>query len=170
MSPTSLRPILFAAVAGVVLSACGDGAVTARAPEGKPWVKDNDCSWWLSGDDGKSHRASITQGEDGLLLSVSDRAFAAWPEEDRPLVELRFNRDPRRQATAEGWATHGSEGLAMFGLILSEEALRSMAEATMLELRRDGALVVELPLADTPSQAELEACVPPPYDGRSDSE
>jgi len=170
LSPTSLRPILLVAVAGVVLSACGDGAVTVRAPEGKPWVKDNDCSWWLSGADGKSHRASITQGDDGLVLSVSDPAFTTWSDEDRPLVELRFNKDPKRQATAEGWVTHGGEGPSMFGLFLSEAALKAMADATTFELRRDGTLIVELPLVDTPNQADLEACVPPPNDGRSDSE
>ena len=87
---------------------------------------------------------------------------------DRIKVELRFDRDAKRRVATDGWVTRG-EGYAMFGLYLDAAALRKIAGATTLELRRHGKTVVELKLSGTPNEAELLACVPS-SSGQSDSE
>ena len=71
---------------------------------------------------------------------------------------------------AEGWVSHGAEKSSMFGLYLDARARRAMAGATRLELSRDGKPVIDLFLSDTPSRAELNACVPPPKGPNSDEE
>ena len=135
----------------------------------RPWFRDNYCSWWLSREDGKKHLASIGQG-DGLVLTLSDTAFLDWSEEGRPAVELTFDRDPRRRIGTTGWVSKGGGELAMFGLYLDAPARRAMSRATRIELTRDGKPAIDLFLTDTPSKAELDACVPPPKGPNSDEE
>jgi len=187
MNPTKVGAILIAgALAG---AACGDAladaatqakpggnatATTAPAAEPAPvkqWVKtkEADCDWWLSREDGHSLRAAIGLSADGLALTFGDLVFNTWPEAGYPKVELRFNRDPKRRVQTKGWATHG-DGYAMFGILLTKDAMQKMGGATTLELRRKGKTVITLPLAETPSAAELIACIPPPSTGHSDSE
>ena len=156
----------------LILVACvalAGAAASEPLAAAKPWTKENDCSWWLSGTDGKSLRASIEQSPDGVALTISDPAFGTWSEEDRIKVELRFDRDARRRVVTKGWVTRG-DGYAMFGLYLNAAALRKIAGATRLELRRQGKVVVEQPLSATPGKAELIACLPRPSTGPSDSE
>lgn len=150
-------------------------AAIAAAPPApvKPWVSQGDigCRWGLSGPNGKSHVASIEQGDE-LMLSLSDAAFLSWSEMERPRVELIFDRDPKRRVFAQGWATHSGAGStsSSFGLYLDAAARKALSRATRLELRRDGRPVIDLLLAATPSQAELDACVPPPKTEDSDEE
>ncbi|MCE9524256.1 MAG: hypothetical protein K8S25_17695 [Alphaproteobacteria bacterium] len=168
MRTTKSSLILMACVAFAGLS---DAAFAASEPAtaAKPWTMDNDCSWWLSAADGKSHRASIGQSSDGVVLTISDPAFATWPQEDHIKVELRFDRNAKRRVATTGWVTRG-EDYAMFGLFLNAAALRKIAGATTLELRRQGKVAVELQLSATPNKAELLACLPAPSTGHSDSE
>lgn len=161
------RTLVLCLLAFSALAACGESAPVQGA---KPWKKESECGWWLSGADGKSLRASISQGSDGLILTVADQAFRSWSEEDRPLVELRFDKQAGRRATVEGWVSLGDDAASMFGLYLDGPARKAMDRATFLELSRDGKTVVTMPLAATPSQAELDACVPPPSSSESDSE
>lgn len=148
-------------------------AATAATPPVKPWAPQGDigCSWLITGPDGKSHVVSIGQGDE-LMLSFDDPAFLDWSEEERPQVELIFDRDPAKRVLVNGWATHGGEGStsSSFGLYLDAAARRGLSGATQLELRRDGRPVIDLPLAATPNLAALEACVPPPKDENSDEE
>lgn len=159
------RGLALSLVVSAALAACGPAA-----PPAKPWVKEDQCRWWLSGEDGKSLRASIESGSDGIALTIADPVFKIWSESERPKVELRFNKDDARRASAEGWVSLGGGSAAMFGLFLDAAALKAMGEATLLELSRDGKTVVTLPLAATPSAAELEACIPKPSEYPSDSE
>lgn len=165
------RLMRFSAAAAMVLGAVAVGAASP-APV-KPWVLHAEiaCDWWLSGADGKRHVASIGQGDE-LMLSFSDAAFMAWSESERPRVELIFNHDPKRRVFVEGWATHGGAGStsSSFGFYLDAAARRAMGKATRVELRRNGKPVIGLPLAATPSKAELDACVPPPKGPNSDEE
>ena len=170
MSPIKRKSILLASMALATLSACGAPDTAKQDAPGKPWAKKYDCDWWLSRDDGRSLRASIGQSDEGLLLSIADPKFLAWSEVDHPKVELRFNKDPNRRVMTEGWVSHVGKETSIFGTYLSAEALKAMSKATTLELHRDGKLMIELPLVDTPSQAELEACIRPPNTGSSDSE
>jgi hypothetical protein len=158
---------LIAAVAFAVLAARGESAPVQAV---KPWKKESECGWWLSGADGKSLRASISQGSDGLILTLADPVFRDWSEENRPLVELRFDKQASRRATVEGWVSLGDDAASMFGLYLDGPARKAMDRATTLELSRDGKMALTMPLAGTPAQAELDACVPPPSSEESDSE
>lgn len=168
MQPLSaIARLLFGAAAFIVIAGCGE---TAPAQAAKPWKKESECGWWLSGPDGKSLRASISQGSDGLILTFADPVFRTWSEEDRPLVELRFDKQAGRRATAEGWVSLGDDAASMFGLYLDALARKAMDRATTLELSRDGKVALTMPLAGTPAQAELDACVPPPSSAESDSE
>lgn len=150
------------------------GAAALAAPDGSghvgSWEQQHPCGWWLAAAGGVAHRASIASGEDGLVLSVTDPAFAAWPEEERPIVELRFDGDPAGAIEAESWSTHGSDGGATLGLFLDADARALMAGAASLELWRDDAPVLEIPLAGAPGAADLETCVPPPGTASADSE
>ena len=58
----------------------------------------------------------------------------------------------------------------MFGFYLDSAARQAMSNATRLELSRDGKPVIDLFLSDTPSRAQLNACVPPPKGPNSDEE
>lgn len=160
----SIKGVVLGFFAFVALAAC------SGTPPAKPWVKEDECRWWLSGADGKILRASIEAGSDGVAMTISDPAFKTWSESERPKVELRFNKDDSRRATAEGWASLAGGAASMFGLYLDATAMKAMGGATMLELSRDGKTVVTLPLADTPSEAELVACIPKPSAYPSDSE
>jgi hypothetical protein len=164
-----------AGAAAVGVAAWAVAATKASEPAAGPvkrWELNAEapCDWWLSRDDGHSHRASISSGDSDVVLSLSDSAFLPWSDSDRPRVELMFDHDPKRRITVEGWTTHGDNDSVEFGLYLGAEGRHSMGGATWLELRRDGKLVMEQPLAGTPSQAELDACVGPPESESSDVE
>lgn len=158
------KKLALSLVAAVALTACG------QTPAAKPWVKEDQCRWWLSGANGKELRASIEASSDGVAMTISDPAFKTWSESERPKVELRFNKDDARRASAEGWVSLAGGAASMLGLYLDPIAMKAMGSATLLELSRDGKTVVTMPLAATPSEAELVACIPPPSDGHSDSE
>lgn len=157
-----------------ILAGSFAGAAAFSAPDGprpsQSWERQHSCGWWLAAADGFAHRASIGSGEDGLILSLTDSVFAAWPEEDRPVVELRFDGDPARAVEAESWSTHGSDGGATLGLFLDADARALMAGAASLELWRDDAPILEIPLAGVADHADLELCVPPPGAASADSE
>lgn len=170
---SSVSPVLLAAalvVIGGIVPPAAAGPANPKPAAAKPWVLRDDCYWWLSGEDGKSHRASITRGETEIMLSFSDRIFAGWPMEDRPAVELLFDGDFRKRVQTVGWATHGSDGWGSFGVELDAAARRKLAGASSFELRREGRLIMLLSLAGTPDREALEACVPPPKLESSDEE
>jgi hypothetical protein len=159
--------LALAAVAALL--GCGS-AVAAPATTVKPWDKESECRWWLSADDGKSHQASIGQTYDGVVLSVSAPAFKTWSESDLHKVELRFNKDPKRKMVGEGWVSLGGGHAQMLGVFLDAAGMKAMDRATLLEVRRGGVLAAELPLAATPTEAELKGCIIPPSSEHSDSE
>lgn len=129
----------------------------------KPWVLENDCSWWLSGPDGKELHASIGQGDDDPVLTIADRAFLPFTEEERIPVVLRFDGDPKREAPETAWVSSiVGDGERMLGTFLSAEARQAMGGAIRMEVVHQDKVLTELPLAATPSQAELDACVVPP--------
>jgi hypothetical protein len=144
---------------------------SAAAASEQQWERQHECEWWLSEEDGVRHLASVGPGDGAMMLSVSDPAFAAWSEVDRPLVELIFDGDPQKRVEAEGWATHGGDpDSASFGLYLKPEALAALAEATQLQMRRDGQPVMAITLAGNLELADLEACVPSPDQEHADEE
>jgi hypothetical protein len=164
-------PILLGALVGVALAVCGEAAAADEAV--RPFVKEAEpeCSWWMSqSDTDKSLRASIGASSDGVTLTLSDPVFKTWSESDFHKVELRFNRDPKRTSVTEGWVSLGGGHVSMFGVFLDKGAMKAMDRATLLEIRKKGAVVMTMPLAGTPTKAELEACLPDPNAPRGDSE
>jgi hypothetical protein len=159
MRMTENKMILLSLLGSFAFGTFALAAAETPAPI-KPWNKESECSWWLSADDGKSLRASIGQSPDGVVLTLSDLVFKTWSESEFHEVELRFNKDAKRKALAEGWVSLGGGHTSMFGVFLDIAAMKAMDRATLLEVRRAGALVMALPLAATPTKAELEGCVP----------
>ena len=157
MMPTALLNVfLLSALLAALLSGAA-GAVAPATPVGsaaKPWeaTPDMDCDWWLSREDGHSHRASIDQGS-GLSMGLSDTAFDTWPQSDHVPVLLRFNHDAKRMVTVDAWVTHSDGAPTMIGFILDARARRALGGATRLEVVDHGKTLVDLPLAATPSAA-----------------
>lgn len=167
MRATEGKVILFALLGSLAIAPPLHAAADA-API-KPWDKESECSWWLSGPDGKIHHASIGQSPDGVVMTLSDPAFKTWSESDFHKVELRFNKDAKRKMVGEGWVSLGGGQTSMLGVFLDAAGMKAMDRATFLEVRRGGVLAMELPLAATPTEAELKACIMPPSE-HSDSE
>ena len=171
MMPT-VRVSSFLLAALLTNAAASAAPAAAPAAPVNPWVltPDMNCDWWVSREDGHSHRASIDQGG-GLQMGLSDVAFDAWPESNEKLrLELIFDHDSRRRVSVGASVTHSSGIPTMLGFELDADTRRAMGGATRLELLRDGKTIVDMPLAATPSQAEFDRCVPPPNEGPSDSE
>jgi hypothetical protein len=157
--------------ATALLLASGASAARAEQVPAQQWEREHECGWWLSEEGGVRHLASIGQGDGAMMLSLSDPAFAAWSEEDRPMVELILDGDLQNRVEAEGWATHGGEpASASFGLYLEPDDLAALARATQLQMRRDGQPIVDITLAGNLELADLEACVPPPDHDHTDEE
>ena len=163
MTPSSR--LLFAA-AGCVALAAAPGKMVQPAPV-KPWVAhaEVDCDWWLSGPNGKQLHASIGRGDDDPVLTVSERAFLPFAEDETVPLVLRFSRDPRREAKAEAWvssvvgAIEQGGGKRMLGMYLRPDARRAMGGADWIEVLHEGKLLTAIPLSQTPSEAALDACV-----------
>ena len=157
--------LLFAALAPAF-------AAASPAPV-KPWEVHGDvgCSWRLDGPDGKVLRASIGMGDDDPVLTIYDRAFLPFTEEQRVPLKLRFDRDPARVASAEAWSSSVlGDGERMLGMYLRADARRGLGGATLIEVLHEGKVLTAIPLAATPSQLELDACVRPPGTEHSDEE
>jgi len=154
----------------LALAASGLQAAGGVPTPAKAWDHESQCGWWLSDDDGKSLRASIGLGDGTLLLTLADPAFLAWPEVDRPVVELIFSGEERKSVEVEGWTSHGGGDTAMLGMNLDAPARALMSGATSVEVRRGGRTFFYQALANSPMQPSLEDCVPPPSGPNSDSE
>ena len=139
-------------------------APAAVAVPVKPWVPhaESPCDWWLSGPNGKELHASIGQGDDDPVLTVAERAFLPFAETDDVPLVLRFDRDPRREASATAWVSSVvGDGERMLGMYLRAAARKAFGGARRIEILHKGKLLADFPLAATPSQAELDACVRP---------
>ena len=139
----------------------------------KPWVLDpqtGQCDWWLSGPDGSQLHASIGIGGGGEppVLTIADPVFLRFGEETRPRVVLRANGNPARSVTLESWSSHVGTESAMLGMFLTPRARRVLGGARRMQILDGGKILVDIPLAATPSNAALTACVQPP--GKGDSE
>lgn len=153
--------LLEAAFAALALQ----GAAPVVAPPVKPWEVDGDigCGWWLSGPNGREHHASIGQGDDDPVLTVSEKSFLPFGESDDVPLILRFDRDPKREAAASAWVSSVvGDGERMLGMYLRPAARKAMGGASRIEVLHQGKVLADIPLAATPSQAALDACVRPP--------
>jgi len=158
--------LLLSVPLGIALSAASPAPV-------KPWVPhaEVDCAWWLSGPNGKELHASIGQGDEDPMLTVSERSFRRFSESQRVPLVLRFNRDRNRQATAEAWVSSVvGNGERMLGMYLGADARKAIGGASRIEIVHKGKVLADIPLAATPSQAALDACVVPPKGEHSDEE
>lgn len=150
-----------------LLTAAAPPPPKAMAPPApvKPWAVDGDigCHWWLSGPNGREHHASIGQGDDDPVLTVSEKAFLPFAETDNVALVLRFDGNPKRQATASAWVSSVvGDGERMLGMYLRPAARKAMGGAKRIEILHKGKVLADIPLAATPSQAQLDACVRPP--------
>lgn len=147
-----------ASLAAIVLA-----AALAAAPV-KPWEEEGDvgCHWWLSGADGREHRASIGQGDDDPVLTISDRAFLPFTEEMRVPVTVRIDGSRKRRFTASAWSSSiVGDGERMLGMFLDAGARRAFGGARRIEVIHAGKVLADLPLAKTPSRRMLDFCTRP---------
>jgi hypothetical protein len=142
----------------------------AHNPVVKPWVEEDPCRWWIDANDG-GHRGSISPGNDGLVLSISDPVFLDWSHSGEHSIELLFDDDPRTRVIGQAWVTHvSSRPSSMFSIELDGAAVGKLAGAKRLTLFRDGRPVFAMDLAGTPGRTALEACIPQPGRGHGDAE
>jgi len=166
-----LRSVL--ALAASLCCAQGASAETTPAPSSpvKPFVLDQECVWWLSGDDGQRLRASIegSYSDEDPVLTVADPVFFRIGESESPRVTLRIDGDRSRKIVLKDWSTHVGTETAMLGMYLTARARRILDGARRIEIAIGGELLLDLPVAAMPSAAELQACVFP-KSVRSDTE
>lgn len=103
------------------------------------------------------------------VLHFDDRVFLAISEEDRPMVTLRADGNGERAVQLESWSTHGTDS-ASLGMYLTAEARRALGGAKRIELTLDGRTLLDLPMENFPTQAELDNCFQPNAGTGPDSE
>ncbi len=165
--------LLFVVAGCLALAAAPAPGKMAQPATIKPWVPNAEaaCSWWLSGPNGRELHASIGQGDEEPVLTVAERAFLPFAETDDVPLVLRFDRDPRREASASAWVSSVvGDGERMLGMYLTAAARKAFGGANRIEILHQGKLLADIPLAATPSQATLDACVRPPKTEDSDEE
>ncbi|HEU5481712.1 MAG TPA: hypothetical protein VFU80_01290 [Sphingomicrobium sp.] len=129
-----------------------------------------DCDWMMKSPAEELIRGSIGQGDDDPILYLVDPVFDGWSDTEDHSVELSAGGSGGR-AKARAYATHGGGSPGSLGIYLNAEARQIVGGATAVQVWKDGKPVLNLAFANTPSAAELDACVRPPgWDEHSDSE
>lgn len=158
-------------------AASGEGSQRAAVaqtaapnPSVTPWEEEDFCRWWIGASDG-GHRGSISPGNDGMVLTISDPVFLDWSHSGEHSIELLFDDDPRTRVIGQAWVTHvASRPSSMFSVELDGAGVGKLAGAKRLAVFRDGRSVFAMDLAGTPGRTALEACIPQPGRGHGDAE
>ena len=126
-----------------------------------PFVKHAEvyCDWMMHDPNEKWIRGSIGQGDEDPVISFVDTVFASWSDSEDHHIEVSGG-DPPRRVPARAWASTGGQG--SIGFYMDAELRKLIGGATSLQIWKDGRPVLNLALANTPSAAELDACVRPP--------
>ena len=109
------------------------------------------------------------------VLHFNDRAFLEISMEDRPMATLRADGDDRRSVRLQSWSSHDhwnpQEAVnASLGMYLTAAARRALGGAKRIELIIDGRTLLDLPMENFPSQAELDECFHPDAGPEADGE
>ena len=115
-----------------------------------------DCDWVMPAE--PLIRGSIRRGEQSPVLQIFDPVFNSWSDNDYPTVEISAG-GPGGRVEALGYVIHWAKEGSALGIFLDEEARGVVGGASQLQIWKEGRPVLNLALADTPSAAELAACV-----------
>lgn len=117
-----------------------------------------DCDWVMRGPAREGVRGSISRGEQSPVLHIVDPLFNSWSEVSDPVIALSAGASGRR-VEALGYVIHSREAGSSLGIFLNEKVRSIVGGARQLQIWKDGKLVLNLALANTPSANELAACV-----------
>jgi hypothetical protein len=146
-----------------------------QAPPARPAVPfekhaEIDCDWMMKSPAEEWIRGSIGQGDGDPILYLVDPAFNGWSETEDQVVELSVGGSAEL-TEARAYAVAAGEGPSALGIYLDEDARKFVGGAEQVTVWKGGKPVLNLAFANTPSAAELDACVRPPgWDEHGDSE
>ena len=124
----------------------------------------DDCVWDMHDKSEKWIRGGIGRGDDDPIIDFVDMAFFHWSDSERHVIEVSVG-DPKRRLPASAWSSNAggqTPGSATF--YMNAELRKLIGGATSLQIWKDGKPVFHTLLANTPSAAQLDACVRPPSD------
>lgn len=128
-----------------------------------PFVKSEAyCSWGMHAK-GKEKwiRGDIGRGDENPMISFVDRVFDDWSDSDRHAIEVSVG-DPNQRLAASAWSTEGGEAPGSAAFYMDAKMRQLIGGATSLQIWKDGKPVFNTTLANTPSAAELDACIQKP--------
>ena len=135
------------------------GLVSAQSPAiAVAFTKTAYCDWHAKEPGAIYDRIAIGQG-DHLMITIDDPVFRSWGDSVGNTVELSTNHSSRRVHIRDAW-TDVVPQLSLLGGYLHAEARRLLGGAKSVQLWRRGELLVDVPLENTPSTKQLNACVP----------
>jgi hypothetical protein len=116
------------------------------------------CTWHAKEPGAVYDRVSIEQG-DHLMLANNDPVFRPLGNSIGNTVELTTNHSSRQVRIRNAW-TDVVPSVSSLSAYLYADARRVLGDAKSLQLWRRGKLLVDIPLGNTPSTRQLNACVP----------
>jgi hypothetical protein len=132
-----------------------------------PFVYDtdvDDCVWRMHDKSEKWIRGGIGRGDEDPMIDFVDWAFHGWSDSERHAIEISVG-DPARRLPATAWSTSGGGQTPGSLAFYMDAKLRQMiGGATSLQVWKGGKPVFSTLLANTPTAAQLDACVRPPSD------
>lgn len=161
-----------AITAALVILTAGSGLQAAAAPFPParplvPFVPEGDigCYWTMHAKGTEKWiRGGIGMGDDDPMIDFVDRAFYDWSDSEDHLIEVSVG-DPNRRLPAKAWAGNaGGQTPGSAAFYMNAEMRKLIGGATSLQIWKDGKPMFNTLLANTPSAAELDACVRPPSD------
>jgi hypothetical protein len=128
------------------------------------------CYWEMHDRSEKWNRGGIVPGDEVPVVHFVDHAFDSWDEDRDQRVEISVG-DPARRLPANAWAGRGdAERPGMMGFDLDANLRKLLGGATSVQIWKDGKPVYNAVLAQTPTTAQLDACVGAPRDPDLDDE
>ncbi len=133
-----------------------------RARPVVPYVRPagTDCIWTMHDRSEKWIRGGIGRGDEDPVFDFVDRAFYGWSDSERHSIEISVG-DRAKRLVASAWGS-GAVGQGSIGFYVGPELRKLIGGATSLQVWKDGKPVFNTALANTPTTAELDACVQPP--------
>jgi len=157
---------LFAAAAVAVQSIAAAPPFPPARPL-VPYVYDtqvDDCMWTMHDPSEQWIRGGIGRGDEDPVIDFVDQAFFDWSDSEEHGIEISTG-DPGRRLPATAWASNaGGQTPGSIGFYMDAELRKLIGGATSLQVWKHGKPVFNTMLANTPSAAELDACVRPPSD------
>lgn len=155
---------------GILLTAAAATPAATPFPPARPlvpWVYDtnvDDCVWDMHDKSEKWIRGGIGRGDEDPLIEFVDMAFFDWSDSERHAIEVSVG-NPNQRLPASAWSSNaGGQTPGSAAFYMDAELRKLIGGATSLQIWKDGKPVFHTLLANTPTTAQLDACVRPPSD------